>query len=303
MFQYILNNIVKKSVTWVLIKLHLDDNRSVQHFFKGTYHFIEYTHLFVRSQKPVVKLLGYSNTPSRELVEIDITYRCNLACNNCNRSLGDGQAKSKESMSLEQVQKFINDSIENKFNWKVIRILGGEPTLHPQFFDVLEIFSNYKKEHAPKVELQLWTNGCGRTVQKLLEKVSDEFSVINSSKITGGEEPIFNAFNLAPVDSTAYKLTDFANGCSITEKCGVGITPYGYYPCAIAGSIDRILGLDLGQKDPAKAYDSMRDQLKDLCKYCGHFRLSSAATEIEQSPVWEEAYTNFKKEKPKLSLY
>ncbi len=264
----------KAIVSWVLVKLHLDKNRSFQHFFKASYHYLEYGHLYLRSKRPVVKLVGYSNVPSRDQVEIDITYRCNLACNNCNRSLGDKQAKSNEGMSFEQVQKFLEDSVNNNFNWKQIRILGGEPTLHPQFFEILDLFLKYKAEHAPEVELQLWTNGCGEAVQKHLESVPDQVVIVNSSKIQGGEAPIFNAFNLAPIDSIAYKYTDFANGCSITEKCGVGITPYGYYPCAIAGSIDRILGLDLGQKDPAKAYDSMRGQLNDLCRYCGHFRMS-----------------------------
>ena len=294
---------IKRVIKLALAKTHLDQNRTVQYFFKNAYHHAENVQLYFRSLKLVTRFFGYSNTPSRDNVEIDITYRCNLACNNCNRSLGDGQAQTNDSMSLEQIEKFIDDSIKNNFNWKQIRILGGEPTLHRQFFEVLDIFLKYKREHAPNVDLQLWTNGCGKKVQELLEQVPDDFKVVNSSKIQGGDEPIFNAFNLAPIDSGAYKYTDFANGCSITEKCGVGITPYGYYPCAVAGSIDRILGLDLGQKDPAKAYDSMRGQLNDLCRYCGHFRISTAATEIEQSLVWTEAYADYKKEKPQLSRY
>ncbi len=304
MFNKILSHI-KTIVSWMLVKFHLDKNRSIQHFFKASYHYLEYGHLYLRSQRPVVKLFGYSNVPSRDQVEIDITYRCNLACNNCNRSLGDSQAKSNESMSFEQVQKFLEDSVNNNFNWKQIRILGGEPTFHPQFFEILNLFLEYKAKHAPEVELQLWTNGCGEAVQKRLESVPDQVVVVNSSKVQEGDAPIFNAFNLAPIDSIAYKYTDFANGCSITEKCGVGVTPYGYYPCAIAGSIDRILGLDLGQKDPAKAYDSMRGQLNDLCRYCGHFRMSAAATEIEQSITWVKAYKVYKDRntRPKLTKY
>lgn len=27
-------------------------------------------------------------------------------------------------------------------------------------------------------------------------------------------------------------------------SCGMGVTPYGYYPCAVAGGIDRIFGFN-----------------------------------------------------------
>ena len=149
MFKYQhLVRFIKTFVNWVLAKTHLDQNRAVLYFFKNAYHHTENIQLYFRSLKFVTRVFGYSNTPSRDNVEIDITYRCNLACNNCNRSLGDGQAQTNDSMSLEQIEKFIDDSIKNNFNWKQIRILGGEPTLHRQFFEVLDIFLKTHKIYA-----------------------------------------------------------------------------------------------------------------------------------------------------------
>ncbi len=46
-------------------------------------------------------------------------------------------------------------------------------------------------------------------------------------------------------------------------------------------------------------------ELDDLCRYCGHFRMSPAATEIEQSITWVKAYKIYKDRntRPKLTKY
>ena len=43
---------------------------------------------------------------------------------------------------------------------------------------------------------------------------------------------------MAPKDDHRHIFSDFRNCCWITEECGLGLTPYGYYHCAIAGGID-----------------------------------------------------------------
>lgn len=292
-----------RSAVYKLLALAgVKNNKKILGYMKDYYRLIEYFYLYLRSLKPMVKLFGYSYEPSREMAEVDITYRCNLACNNCNRSLGDGQAKSKAGMSLEQFDKFLDESVASNHQWKIIKILGGEPTMHPQFFEIIESVKNYKKNHNKTVEIQLWTNGCGQKVESILEQLDDDIVVINSSK-QKGDEQVFNAFNLAPIDSGLYRFSDFSNGCSITEKCGIGVTPYGYYPCAVAGSIDRVMGKDVGTKELDNAYGNMREQLNDLCRYCGHFRISRSVTEVKKSKVWEIAYVDYKKSKPKISEY
>lgn len=290
---------------WIYVGLRrfkLDSNQRVLNFFKHAQRLAEYVYLFIRCQKPLVRLFGYCYTPSRELIEIDLTYRCNLACNNCNRSLGIGQAKSAESISLEQIRRFVAESVEQGFRWKRIKLLGGEPTLHPQFLEILAVLRDYRDRASPATRIQVWSNGAGARVQRVLDQVPADVRIINTSKVKG-VSPLFNSFNLAPMDSPLFRFADFANGCSIIEKCGVGLTPYGYYPCAIAGGIDRIIGLDKGEKRLDAAYPAMRGQLDSFCRYCGHFRLSWSTTEQVTSPAWQIAYETYRKSRPQLSEY
>lgn len=59
----------------------------------GIYHFI-------RSQSLLTRIFGPQYTRSHRLVEIDITYNCNLRCPNCNRSCS--QAPTRKQMTIQQ---------------------------------------------------------------------------------------------------------------------------------------------------------------------------------------------------------
>ena len=138
-------------------------------------------------------------------------------------------------------------------------------------------------------------------------------STIKENKNFGGKHPknltkkvgnkFFHPFNVAPKDCKLYKYADYSNGCYITSVCGIGLTPYGYYPCAIAGGIDRVFGFDIGRKKIPSDGDSMKDQMKIFCKLCGHFRYALPVNKEVISPTWRKAYEEYKKRKPKLSLY
>src|SRR3989338_5929729 len=113
-------------------------------------------------------MLHKSFSPNLEKIEIEIITACNLRCFNCDRS--SRQAVSGEFMSVSQVESFVNESIGLNWNWKVINILGGEPTLHPQFFEILEMIKKYKLFN-PNSEITLATNGHGEIVKKRLLEV------------------------------------------------------------------------------------------------------------------------------------
>jgi molybdenum cofactor biosynthesis enzyme MoaA len=111
---------------------------------------------FVRAQSAVSKCFGRPFQPSRKYAEIDITYKCNLKCINCNRSCA--QAPSGIEMPVEDIEAFINQSIEKKIEWERIRILGGEPTLHKHIFEIIDLLISYQKKYNPSVRLVLGTN-------------------------------------------------------------------------------------------------------------------------------------------------
>jgi len=239
---------------------------------------------WVRVQTPVTKLLGYQYAPSRDLIEIDLTYLCNLRCNNCNRS--SAQAPEARHINVSQIEQFVADSMAQNRHWRRIRILGGEPTLHPDFLRILEVLSKLK-EVFPETAIEVVTNGYGVRVNSILDRIPEGVEVENSSK-SENVQPGFGPFNMAPIDSWQYAFSDFRNGCDIAQSCGIGLTPQGYYPCAVAGGIDRVLGLERGRKSIPETDDDMRDLMDEACRLCGRFRDGHYVPEKLRTPLMEQ---------------
>lgn len=263
-------------------------------------HMIKQSLRLIRIQKFTTQMLGYLFTPDTEKIEIDITYDCNLKCCNCNRSCT--QIPSKEEMSLMQIKRFIDESIARDRKWKQIRLVGGEPTLHSQIFEIIGLLLSYVKNSSQSTSIVLVTNGFGQFVNKVLKDIPSEVTLDNSHKGSPIQEK-FVTFNVAPADLPIYKKADYANGCLIPQLCGIGLTRYGYYPCGVAGGIDRVFGFDAGRKKIPAPDDEMRDLLNIFCKYCGHFKGYEKVKDQSISPIWEKAYKDYYKNEPILSLY
>ncbi len=82
----------------------------------------------------------------------------------------------------------------------------------------------------------------------------------------------------------------FTTDSSLTFSCGIGLTPYGYYPCAIAGGIDRVFGFGLGKSALPSPEDDMVDRLQVLCPLCGHFGFALPTKQRQISRSWRHAY-------------
>lgn len=235
-------------------------------------------------------------------IEIEITSFCNLACFNCNRSIR--QAPTDECMSLSQIEKFVSESLAVKWEWKQITLIGGEPTLHPQFWEILAILERYKSAH-PNCVVEVSTNGYGARVRRVLSQLPQWVKVDNSQKTSNQHN--FDSYNVAPVDVPQLRNADFSRGCWITNNCGMGLTRNGFYPCGPGGSLDRIFGFDLGLKElSAVSLESLMQQLSTLCRHCGHFKTNYGADPIQEemiSPTWQRAYAAYRDKKPNLTKY
>ena len=248
----------------------------------------------LRVSRWMTRLLGPQYLRSRDMIEIDITYLCNLHCLNCNRSVT--QAREAMHMPIEQVTRFVDDSLARGKYWRRIRVLGGEPTLHPEFDEVIQELLRYKAAH-PTAIVEVVTNGYGARVQRALTSLPAEVMVDNSEK-ESPVQPTFGPFNMAPIDEPRYRKSAFVNGCAVLEDCGMGLTPMGYYPCAVAGGIDRIVGENLGVQGLPADDDDMAQAAERLCSLCGRFRdghfvpraLRTSLIEERMSPSWRRLY-------------
>ncbi len=82
---------------------------------------------------------------------VEICDACNLTCPVCYAESGPHRPHYR---SLEQIERMLDAVVANEGHPDVVQISGGEPTLHPQFFDVLD-----RAKARPIRHLMLNTNG------------------------------------------------------------------------------------------------------------------------------------------------
>jgi len=261
------------------------------------------TYVFWRIGPQGTRLLGPRYRRSRDRIDIDITWDCNLRCYHCNRSCQ--QAPTEERMTVGQIRRFIEETRERDVRWKKIHIIGGEPALHPEFDRILRMVLEFRDRYSPGTNVMVTTNGYGQEVNAVLARIPPTVDLRNTRKTSRNQDD-FIPFNLAPRDSPQFARSDFRNACCVTRDAGIGLSPYGYYPCVGAGAIDRIFGFDCGRKTLPHPEDGMEEELARFCSLCGFFRLNHT-TEVQDGPLmsetWRRAYESWRAKPAALTPY
>ncbi len=210
-----------------------------------------------------IKFLGERN---KLIVDLDITTKCNLTCANCSRF--SNLSSTWIEMGMKDIWKF---ATENQHYGKslTVKVIGGEPTVHPLIDDIIlrldKVFhvvlvTNGVKNYTPPVDI-----------------------CIEDSAKWVGISPGFWSTCDAPKDDKTFDDEDYSFGCDNATACGNLYTMDGYYPCTIAGSIDRMLRepggprehmLSLGKAtlDEATTNDNKDLVFNKLCNYCGFYK-------------------------------
>lgn len=69
------------------------------------------------------------------LTLIELTDRCNLTCPTCYASSSPHHGRHR---TLEEIERMLDVIVANEGEPDVVQLSGGEPTIHPQFFEVLD---------------------------------------------------------------------------------------------------------------------------------------------------------------------
>ncbi len=85
------------------------------------------------------------------LTVIEITDRCNLTCPTC---FAESSPHYGRHRTIEEVERMFDIIVANEGEPDVIQISGGEPTIHPDFFKILDIAKTKPFRH-----LMVNTNG------------------------------------------------------------------------------------------------------------------------------------------------
>ena len=203
------------------------------------------------------------------IIQIDVTNACIHQCSNCTRFCG--HHKKPFFMDLETFKRAV-DSLDGYEG--TIGIMGGEPTLHPDFDELvrylaskyppkydnkfivpqtnfleairdLELSNTYKFEHNGIVEGSikgpgLWS-AAGKNYKDHYEVIQDSiaYQVLNDHTGAIFHQPaLITRKELGIPDEKWVKLRD---NCWVQNYWSATITPKGAFFCEVAGALDMLL--------------------------------------------------------------
>lgn len=188
------------------------------------------------------------------LTIIEITDRCNLTCPTCYAGSSPTHGRHR---TFEEVKTMLDTIVENEKEPDVIQISGGEPTLHPQFFEILDYaktlpikhimvntngieiakdfeFAKRLKSYSPDFEIYLQFDSFkeealytlrGADLRKIREKAIENLNKLNLS--TTLVVTLQKGLN----DDEIGLIIDYA----LKQKCVRGVT---FQPTQIAGRLE-----------------------------------------------------------------
>jgi hypothetical protein len=252
-------------------------------------------------------------------IEIQINTICDCSCFGCDRM---SDVITDDSMTVEQVRRFVDESLDLRWEWERIRILGGEPSLHKELNTIVEQLMHYRRFYS-KCFLQLLSNGLGKLWKPapwkpdtsihdwLCDRGVDPHV---EAKERGTTPPWFWNTRIVPFDRDSNCGPLEPCGIFGVRGCGLGLTRQGYFLDGAGAAVARVAGIDCGVmalKDVT--WEAMIDQAHKLCKYCGQWNSTEAgvplSTELVSKtgeitgPFWTEKLAAYNRQRPKMKVY
>ncbi|MBL8853540.1 MAG: hypothetical protein JNK57_06175 [Planctomycetaceae bacterium] len=205
-------------------------------------------------------------------------------------------------MTLDDAREFNRQA--RKLIWfpKIV-ILGGEPTLHRDLFEFIDIAN----ELSPG-RVEVWSNGYRDAAKQQLARIREEgkAKVCEETIKADGCMVLPQAdFFLAPKDFGVINHRPCHNHAAI--GCGISVDAEGYAACSIGGAIDSVLELGVRTRNLKDLFDVelVHKQTCSLCDVCGrelgitshHIAKSQVMHGTLMSPTWQKAVNRIESRK------
>ena len=211
-----------------------------------------------------------------KLIQVLITNKCNMSCTHCSQMCPHQQ--NKFFMSLEEIENALCTLRDYPGH---IGCMGGEPTLHPQFKDVLAL---YRKYVPVKARRELWTNGAN--YEKYRKEIEETFykELIAYNEHEEQQEcwhqpnhvaacEVFSGMVTGNVQDDHDLMWKVIDNCWVQNRWSAMITPMGAYYCEVAAARANVMSGPKGiavregwWKEPMQSYEFLK---RDLCSQCG----------------------------------
>lgn len=191
-----------------------------------------------------------------KIIMIEMTNACHKSCSNCTRFCGEHPRPF--FMDIETFKKAV-DSMAGFGG--IVGLIGGEPTLHPQFEEMVDYYAKKIPEPRPAASLRFPVDNfqyyhrlvkymrgrkrglfssLGAGYYKNFEQIQDVFPYqsLNDHRTVNTHQAILvTRKELGIPDEEWYKLRD---NCWIQNLWSASITPKGAFFCEIAASLDML---------------------------------------------------------------
>ena len=156
-----------------------------------------------------------------------LTYKCNLACGNCLAGVSKF-TNGDCDMTLEQLDRILQQIVAESWQLKRVFLTGGEPTLYPRLIEAIKLFQGYQD----RIKYQIFIQSNGVRVDPALQQavlttgnwkicdcknldLTDPASnyIIDSQKYIA--TPAHKTMFVAPMDMPELAGRDFSEGCGI----------------------------------------------------------------------------------------
>jgi len=217
-------------------------------------------------------------------IQIEVTNACHKSCSNCTRFCGEHPKPF--FMDVDTFKKAV-DSMEG-FDG-IVGVMGGEPTLHPQFSELVDYYESKVEDPRPKAFIGdptptfkeygrmvkyergrkrgLWS-ALGTNYYKHFEQIQDVFAhqVVNDHHSVSTHQAILvTRKELGIPDDEWVKLRD---NCWVQNLWSASITPKGAFFCEIAGALDMLFNGPGGWPIEPGWWKRKPSEFGDQLKWC-----------------------------------
>jgi len=216
-----------------------------------------------------IQLIYFNKIMNNNRIEINITNKCNLSCQNCHQLCDHGTKFSDKDIGRNEIFYFIRDSIVNNKKWEKIGIIGGEPTLNQQLRIIVDLLMLYiNKLGNPYIVI--YTNGTNKQIIDDIISIYKDIRIENSMKNVKG--PYIKRacmYFISPKDIS--KNTNLENlDCSEPIRCSMSFGSRGYFICHHAYTAARVFNMTGIKSLSDYTFNNTCNQFKFYCSNCGY---------------------------------